>query len=191
MNPVNGVVGVFNVQGSSWSRKKRAFHTHDPSPPLLETLVNPTDINTFAQSSSAPQHFVMYSDQARQFALTAHQRNMTVTLKAGKSDVVTIAPVFGIGSEVQVACIGFVNMLNPGAGVLKVKLDQGQSGRRNAVCEMVVKGCGELLMYVSKAPLQVSASGQRLAHTHDTSLRQLSIQLPVAPDLQRTVQVEL
>lgn len=191
MNPVNGLVGVFNVQGSSWSRKKRAFHTHDPTPPVLQTLVTPTDINTFAQSSNTPQHFVIYSDQSKRFVLAAHQKELEIRLQAGKSDVVTVAPVFGVGGEYQAACIGFVNMLNPGGGLLKVKLDQAQGSRRTAVCEMLVKGCGDLLMYVSKSPLNVTASGQRLKHTYYANQAQLTIELPQAFELQRLVQVEL
>lgn len=191
MNPVNGVVGVFNVQGSSWSRKKRAFHTHDPTPPLLQTLVTPADIHTFAQSGSTPQHFVMYSDQSKQLVLTAHQKELTVRLKAGTSDVVTVAPMFGSGGECQVACIGFVNMLNPGGGVLKVDMHQASSSRRFAMCEIMVKGCGDLTLYVSKSPLSVLVAGQRNQHSYDADQKRVTIQLPYASDLQRLVQVEL
>ena len=191
MNSVNGVVGVFNVQGSSWSRKKRAFHTHDPTPPLLQTLVTPTDIHTFSQSGRTPQHFVMYSDQSKKLVLTAHQKELTVRLKAGSSDVITVAPVFGCGSECQAACIGFVNMLNPGGGILKIDMHQASSSRRFAMCEMLVKGCGDLVLYVSKSPLNVLVAGQRNEHSYYATEDRLTIQLPHASDLQRLVQVEL
>lgn len=191
MNPVNGLVGVFNVQGSSWSRKKRAFYTHDPNPPVLETLVTPTDIHTFAQSSSAPQHFVMYSDQSKQFTLAAHQEELTIRLQPGKSDVVTVAPVFGIGGEAQAACIGFVNMLNPGGGVLRVTMDQAQGSRSTAVCEVHAKGYGDLMMYISQSPLLVTASGRRVTFTYNDNQRMLTIELPQASDLHRLVRVEL
>ena len=191
MNPVNGVVGVFNVQGSSWSRKRRAFHTHDPTPPLLQTLVTPTDVHTFAQSGSTPQHFVMYGDQSKKLVLTAHQKELTVRLKAGSSDVVTVAPVFGSGGEYQAACIGFVNMLNPGGGVLKVEMHQASSSRRFAMCEMLVKGCGDLVLYVSKSPLNVIVDGQRNSHSFYADQKRVTIQLPHASNLQRLVQVEL
>lgn len=191
INPVNGVVGVFNVQGSSWSRKKRAFYTHDPNPPVLQTLVTPTDIHTFAQSSSAPQHFVMYSDQSKHFTLAAHQEELTIRLQPGKSDVVTVAPVFGVGGEVQAACIGFVNMLNPGGGILKVTMDQAQGSRGFAVCEVLTKGCGDLMMYISQSPLLVTASGCRVTFTYNDNQRMLTIELPQASDLQRLVRIEL
>lgn len=190
MNSVNGMVGVFNVQGSSWSRKKRAFHTHDPTPPLLQTLVTPTDINTFAQSGSTPQHFVMYSDQSKKLVLTAHQE-LNVRLKAGSSDVVTVAPVFGSDGQCQVACIGFVQMLNPGGGVLKVEMHQASSSRRFAMCEMLVKGCGDLVLYVSKSPLSVVVAGQRNSHSYYANENRVTIQLAHASDLQRLVQLEL
>lgn len=191
MNPVNGVVGVFNVQGSSWSRKKRAFHTHDPTPPLLQTLVTPADIPAFAQSSSTPQHFVMHSDQNRKLILTAHQKELPVTLKAGTSDVITVAPVFGAPSRCQVACIGFVNMLNPGGSVLDVKMHQPSSTRMFATCDMLVKGYGELVLYVSKSPLNALVDGQRVANSFSANEQRMTIRLPQAANLQRLVQVEL
>ncbi len=93
------MVGVFNVQGSCWSRTKRAFHTHDPSPPVLETLVRPTDVHSFAQTGSSPQHFAMYSDQTRKLTLSAPQEDgVTIRLAAGKSDVVTVGPLLNLGS---------------------------------------------------------------------------------------------
>ena len=36
MNSCTGVVGLFNLQGSSWDRSRRRFHIHDASPPELE-----------------------------------------------------------------------------------------------------------------------------------------------------------
>ena len=191
MNPVNGIVGVFNVQGSSWSRKKRAFYIHDPSPPVLQTYVNPLDIHSFVQSGSNPQHFALYSDESKKLTLAGHQQDMTVRLAPGKSDVVTVAPVFGIGDKVQVACIGFVNMLNPGGGVLKVKLDQSQSSESSAVCELSVKGTGQLMMYASTGPLSVTSSGKKLAHNYHPSLKQLTIDVSESADLKSLVQIEL
>ena len=37
MNAYNGVVGVFNLQGSAWDRMRRKFFVHDAQPPPLST----------------------------------------------------------------------------------------------------------------------------------------------------------
>lgn len=52
MNKYSGVVGVFNIQGSSWSRTRRQFIIHDNSPPPLTTVVRPADIPLFSTSQA-------------------------------------------------------------------------------------------------------------------------------------------
>jgi hypothetical protein len=47
MNATTGVVGVFNLQGSSWDRSRRRFFIHNSAPPELEVTVRPTDVETF------------------------------------------------------------------------------------------------------------------------------------------------
>lgn len=39
MNPYCGVVGLFNLQGSSWDRTRRKFLEHDTQPKPLSTKV--------------------------------------------------------------------------------------------------------------------------------------------------------
>ena len=53
VNHCGGVVGVFNVQGASWSRTKHVFVTHDAAPPALEAVVRPQDVAPFA---GEPEH---------------------------------------------------------------------------------------------------------------------------------------
>ena len=50
VNKYSGVVGVFNIQGSTWSRTRRQFIIHDTSPPHLATVVKPADIPLFSTS---------------------------------------------------------------------------------------------------------------------------------------------
>lgn len=47
INPIVGIVGVFNLQGSSWDRNRRKFHIHDKRGVTLNTHVCPDDIETF------------------------------------------------------------------------------------------------------------------------------------------------
>jgi hypothetical protein len=47
-NAYCGVVAVFNVQGSSFSRALRRFHTHDDAPPALAAHVRAADVPTLA-----------------------------------------------------------------------------------------------------------------------------------------------
>jgi raffinose synthase len=54
-NAATGVVGVFNLQGSSWSRARRRFAYHDTSPPALTATVRVTDVETYRQQAKAQQ----------------------------------------------------------------------------------------------------------------------------------------
>lgn len=53
INPVVGIVGVFNLQGSSWDRDRRKFHIHSKQGVELATHVCPDDIEPFRSSSAS------------------------------------------------------------------------------------------------------------------------------------------
>lgn len=54
-NPVVGIVGIFNLQGSSWDRIRRKFHIHDKRRVTLTTAVCPHDIEPF-RNTPQQQH---------------------------------------------------------------------------------------------------------------------------------------
>ena len=41
------MVAAFNLQGASWSRRRRQFIIHDSSPPVLTTRIGPADVDVF------------------------------------------------------------------------------------------------------------------------------------------------
>ena len=118
MNAVTGVVGVFNVQGSSFSRRHRAFKTHDDNPPTLTATVHPTDVPTLdragllgsndpndssTSATSSTGLYVMYSDQKRTMKLvdcSAEEVSFTdgVESSLGKGDGNGIPTAAGIGA---------------------------------------------------------------------------------------------
>ena len=192
MNSVNGVTGVFNVQGYSWSRKKRQFHTHDPTPPTLQTLVRPADIQGLTNPSAtaiSTHTFVIYSDLTQQLTVATHDDGVTVRLAAKQSDVLTVAPLLGAGSDVQLACVGLMNMLNAGGAILEVHMNDGRESWKAASCQALVKGCGELLVYASAPPSEVSSNGAALLFTYDAQQKKLVIHVPESSDLKTMVQI--
>jgi raffinose synthase len=105
MNKYGGVVGVFNIQGSSWSRSRRQFIIHDNSPPPLTTVVRPADIPLFSNSqapdaeltsgsnggqsasssssnngSSSAQEFAVYSNATGDMSVLGLQDEMPISL---------------------------------------------------------------------------------------------------------------
>ena len=188
MNSVNGVVGIFNVQGSSWSRKKRQFHIHDPSPPSLHTQVRPTDIHPFSQDSAAASSYVMYSDLEGCLKLVTPDEGIHISLASGKSDIVTVTPVLSVAVGFKVACIGLINMLNAGGAVMDVKLGTASSG--SVQLEVLVKGSGQLLLYATSAPSHVTSSDMVLKFEYAEQSKRLLVDLPEASELQNTVLVK-
>ncbi len=94
MNAVNGVLGVFNAQGATWSRRQRRFVTHDKLPSTLQTIARPHDIDTFyvqhaatastngnttaEGAAAAGRHFAMYSDRSGALQLLSAQEGVQV-----------------------------------------------------------------------------------------------------------------
>jgi len=99
-----------------------------------------------------------------------------------------VAPLFGVGSSVQAACIGLVNMLNAGGSVLSVNLTEGQGNRKGTFCQVQVKGAGQLVMYTSSAPADVQGNGAGLRYSYNDNQKQLIIEVPETSDLQTSVQ---
>ena len=94
MNAVNGVLGVFNAQGATWSRQQRRFVTHDKRPGTLQTIARPHDIDTFrvqhaatastdesttgAGAAAAGRQFAVYSDRSGALQLLSVQEGVQV-----------------------------------------------------------------------------------------------------------------
>ena len=90
VNAHTGIVGVFNLQGSSWDRVRRQYFVHDASPPKLHTLVRPFDIEPFRrqQQERQQQHtsFACYSSQSRQLVRLAQDEGCSVELPGAALD---------------------------------------------------------------------------------------------------------
>ena len=96
MNALNGVLGVFNAQGATWSRRQRRFVTHDKHPSTLQTIARPQDIDTFyvqhaatastdesttgKSAAAAGRQFAVYSDRSGALQLLSAQEGVQVRL---------------------------------------------------------------------------------------------------------------
>ena len=60
-NKHSGLVGVFHLQGAAWSRRKRQFLIHDPSPPPLSTTVRVADVEPLLAAGSPADKWVLMS----------------------------------------------------------------------------------------------------------------------------------
>lgn len=175
VNPVTGVVGVFNVQGSTFSRTHRAFHTHDHNPPTLTATVRPKDVARMAWREG--DMAALYSDKQGTFTVVNAvdgESGLTLTVEPnGGCDVVVISRVHSAG-PVLFAPIGLTQMLNAGGAVLESELREESNGSGDAVASLKVKGSGPFLAYASHRPEKVMVGGAQVAFEYvavDAALR--------------------
>lgn len=175
VNAVTGVVGVFNIQGSSFSRKHRKFYTHNPSPPTLTAWVKPGDV---APLAGAAELYCLYSDALGTFNIVEESEGLNIVVPPATSDVVVVAPVVRAGPAVLFAPIGLTNLFNAGGAVesLKVDADGAEGGLR---CEMEIRGCGSFLAFVSHCPAAVLIDGAPVDMAYDATLKALRFQIKV------------
>jgi raffinose synthase len=160
MNAVTGVVGVFNVQGSAFSRPHRAFRTHDGAPKALTARVAPGDVPELRGASDL---FALYSDQRRALSVVdAAGGGVEVEVAGGGGcDLITVSPIARAGG-VLFAPVGLVDMLNCGGAVLASALEEGGAGAgagAGAAAALRVKGGGQFLAFASHRPAAVEVGG--------------------------------
>lgn len=91
-------------QGSSWDRVRRRFYIHDDKPRPLVARVSPQDVDCFrpapkdatsgsGDSDGPAPRFALYSYTTGAVEVLGAAESMQVKLEAGRSDVVTVAPV--------------------------------------------------------------------------------------------------
>ncbi len=102
VNKHTGIVGVFNLQGSSWDRSRRQYFVHDATPPTLDVLVCPRDVEPFrslqhqasgsatssssisskqdSDGASSPPSFACYSNQSQQLMRLGMDEGVLVEL---------------------------------------------------------------------------------------------------------------
>ncbi|KAK9820373.1 hypothetical protein WJX72_009606 [[Myrmecia] bisecta] len=186
INRHGGIVGVFNLQGSAWSRTRRQFLIHDKNPRPLTCTV-----------------FVALDSHTGRMQRLGLDEGLSVEVAGGKSTVVTIAPIEE-QAGVAFAAVGLTNMFNSGGAVMSCILDArgdssdtqsssssgGQAGARVAAY-LTIKGSGTLLMYANQAPAAVRVGGQTTEFAYKETESRLEVELPTpaSDQLQQDVTV--
>jgi len=164
-NDVNGVLGVFNVQGYGWSQDQHDYANFFPQgAPQVEAKLKASDIEGFVgpQSGQSSDLFALYSFQEQKASLVGPHDSITRNLPANASDVYIVAPFISLGAQ-RFAPLGCVDMYNGGGAVTKVEVVShedkvndhsrvnSKTGNENAAA-VHVRGVGRFLM-VSSVPL--------------------------------------
>eukprot|EP00210_Caulerpa_lentillifera_P006619 g6324.t1 len=132
VNQCSGVVGVFNLQGSSWDRRVRHFRTHNSKPPILQTRVTPQDVEQFYMNNGLHSsalykgRFAAYVFRKRELYIGDSKMCLCVELEPFGSEIVSFSPILEC-SRIHFAAIGLPRLLNGTGSVLscsgkKIKL---------------------------------------------------------------------
>ncbi|BDA43643.1 probable galactinol-sucrose galactosyltransferase 2 [Coccomyxa sp. Obi] len=182
----SGLIGIFNVQGSHWSRVNRQFVTHNNAPQTLTTEVRPADVPAFAAAATAADdgcaaatRYVMYSDAEKKAWVVDAAGKVSVRLSRGQSDLITVVPL----NEVKGLCIapiGLTDMLNTGASVQRFSCGAaaGANGSQGIHANAFVRGCGRLLLYSTCAPSSCTVDGASVNFEFDAEQKSLSLMVP-------------
>ncbi|KAL4457908.1 hypothetical protein ABPG75_012773 [Micractinium tetrahymenae] len=184
LNSVTGLVGLFNVQGSTWAVRRRNYHTHDQHPPTLAAEVHPRDVPYLP----AAERYAVWSDKLTELRILEGRDDFwRLSVRGGGGhDLITISPVLqslgykpgssgrssgGHGTAaagVAVAPIGLVNMMNAGGAVLAAELAEPEANGGHAngsepagpELRILLRGAGRFLLYASRPPAAVLLDGQ-------------------------------
>lgn len=118
-NSITGVIGVFNVQGSSWSRERRKFWIHDSSPSTLSGEIYRQHFQGYFQDESL-NFVVYYMDEDRETVMFLNNMDpIRVDLAPGDAISITVAPV--LLRAMDFAPLGLLRMINGGGAIEKLK----------------------------------------------------------------------
>mmetsp|Transcript_1791 Transcript_1791/g.2377 ORF Transcript_1791/g.2377 Transcript_1791/m.2377 type:complete len:665 (-) Transcript_1791:170-2164(-) len=164
------VIGVFNVQGSTWSRQNRRFEQDNDSSCNLKASIHLNDALT------AYQHPLMKDDTAAAASALAisedspfvaiafdphnsrpkilhdfrKKKSLTHNLDAGDFAVYTLARIRTAHNDIHWAPIGLINMLNGGAAVREV-INKPEDDS----VEILAKGPGTFAIFSESRPERI------------------------------------
>ena len=168
-NFVNSVIGVFNIQGASWSRTTNQFaQLPKPISPVTAELC-PRDVEGIADRSAPGASFAVRSHRRGEIRILGLKECTTLMLAHKDWEIFTVAEILRAGS-VDFAAIGLSAMYNGGGAVLSIDVN-GNNASVSAY------GLGELVCYASQSPKSVAVNGHAVSFAFDPRLGALSVQL--------------
>lgn len=175
----NGVLGAFNCQGGGWCRQARRNKCASQFSHVVTSMASPKDIewrngnyNTTPTSIEDVQLFALYMFCSKKLLLSKPSQNTEISLNPFEFELITISPVTTVvGTSVQFAPIGLVNMLNSGGAIESLAID----GEEKSV-QIGLKGTGEMRAFASKKPRCCRINGEEVAFGYDECM--VIIQVP-------------
>ena len=170
----SGVVGCFNVQGASWSRKKGIF-VEEKNCEFVIASVAPKDVETLRRNSDRAKKFVTMAHRSGEVRVLSMDDHWRIKLPSKQWEIFTIAAkrgVSGAGFEGGKPCfkpewafVGLTGMLNGGGAVLADTFTENEETYAQTVTATAeVYGCGSLSAWAKTQPLSVAVNGEKVTY---------------------------
>ena len=178
MNGVTGVLGVFNVQGSSWDRSRRKFYIHDKNPPKLHASFGPLDIPVFSKKKSLQRDYVVYYEHegTAYMSCVSHSKRLSVELEHCDAISIVISPLYHF-PDFDFAPLGKLDMFNAGGAVVSMTSHENEE---DVIITLQVKGEGIVSAYCTKRPTSCTsnASPAPFSWSQDTCRLDITVLRP-------------
>ncbi|KAF8096463.1 hypothetical protein N665_0308s0037 [Sinapis alba] len=177
LNKYTGIIGAFNCQGGGWCRETRRNQCFSQCVNTLTATTNPKDVEWNSGNNPISienvEEFALFLSQSKKLVLSGPNDDLEITLEPFKFELITVSPVVTVvGSAVQFAPIGLVNMLNT-SGAIRSLVYHEKS------VEIGVRGAGEFRVYASRKPVSCKIDGEVVEFGYEESM--VVVQVPWSP----------
>lgn len=198
----SAIVGLFNVQGSYWSRQTRRFegdcsqNTTSPSidasfrpadafPAFDHSLLDGDDLEEARTSSMAPNsEFVAYAFNAQTLVIGGDgegaRDRFDISLGPGEFELLALHRIRRT-ARYKWTPIGLVEMLNAGGAVVDVISHSHRA-------EVLVRGFGNFAVYSNKQPAAVTVDFDSVDFSYDNNL--ITFEIPQGRDVDADTDVK-
>lgn len=160
----HGVLGTFNIYGSSWNQNRRMYTQiagYNEKGNVIDGVLSPRDCHSLMRNHQPRQarldigsdRFATYCHMSRRLVVGGLDDEVKVSLAAQEFEVAAIAKVLHVGPErVEWASIGLADYFNAGGAIVSEEVD-------DSAVSLSVVGSGRFLAYCGARPYSVQVDG--------------------------------
>ncbi|KAG6474911.1 stachyose synthase-like [Zingiber officinale] len=180
LNKFGGVIGAFNCQGCGWNPEEKRVKGYSGCYKPITGTVHVADVEwdqvEACTELGEAEEYALYQHKAEKLLLMALNSDVICfTLQPSSFELFSFAPVKKVGTDVEFAAIGLVNMFNCGGTLLEVEVDADA-----VAVKVMVKGGGDLLMYSSRKPRGCCLNGVGVGFKYYVEDGKMRVEVPWA-----------
>ncbi|XP_042435832.1 stachyose synthase-like [Zingiber officinale] len=182
LNKFGGVIGAFNCQGCGWNPEEKRVKGYSRCYKPITGTVHVADVEwdqvEACTELGEAEEYAVYQHKAKKLILMALNSDVICfTLQPSSFELFSFAPVKKVGTDVEFAAIGLVNMFNCGGTLLEVEVDADAVAVK---VKVKVKGGGDLLVYSSRKPRGCCLNGVLVGFKYYVEDGKMMVEVPWA-----------